>query len=125
MRNNLSFLIDERLSLYEHQSTVNPNLCLRFLFYISDIYSGMEKREKKNLYSQIPLVLPMPHFVIFYNGVEPQPDRQILRLSDLYTVKTEEWGLELEALIWSQASCSLFGMAASILVGRDTGSFFK
>ena len=29
--------------------------------------------------------------------MEPQPDRQILRLSDLYTVKTEEWGLELEA----------------------------
>lgn len=99
MRNDLSFLIDERLSLYEHQSTVNPNLCLRFLFYISDIYSGMAKREKRNLYSQIPLMIPMPHFVIFYNGVEPQPDRQILRLSDLYTVKTEGWGLELEAVM--------------------------
>ena len=38
MKNNLSFLIDDRLSLYEHQSTVNPNMPLRFLFYISDLY---------------------------------------------------------------------------------------
>lgn len=47
MKNDLSFLIDERLSLYEHQSTVNPNMPLRFLFYISDLYSGMLKRDKK------------------------------------------------------------------------------
>ena len=39
MKNDLSFLIDGRLSLYEHQSTKNPNLPLRFLLYISRLYS--------------------------------------------------------------------------------------
>ena len=34
MKNDLSFLIDARLSLYEHQSTYSPNLPLRFLFYL-------------------------------------------------------------------------------------------
>lgn len=99
MRNDLSFLIDERLSLYEHQSTVNPNLSLRFLFYISDLYSGMVKKEKKNLYGKKTLLIPTPCFVIFYNGVESQPDRQILKLSDLYTVKAEEKCLELTAVM--------------------------
>ena len=40
MHNDVSFLIDSRLSLYEHQSTYSPNLPLRYLFYISDLYSG-------------------------------------------------------------------------------------
>ena len=37
MKNDISFLIDARLSLYEHQSTYSPNLPLRFLFYLSDL----------------------------------------------------------------------------------------
>ncbi len=39
MHNDLSFLIDSRLSLYEHQSTYSPKLPLRYLFYISDLIS--------------------------------------------------------------------------------------
>ena len=97
MKNDLSFLIDDRLSLYEHQSTVNPNMPLRFLFYISDLYSGMTAEE--NLYGSKAAAIPTPCFVIFYNGAEPQPDRKILRLSDLYTVKTKEVQLELTAVL--------------------------
>ena len=41
MKNDVSFLIDGRLSLYEHQSTKNPNLPLRFLLYISHLYSRL------------------------------------------------------------------------------------
>ena len=40
MKNALSFIIDMRLALYEQQSTVNPNLPLRFLMYITDIYDS-------------------------------------------------------------------------------------
>ena len=97
MKNDLSFLIDDRLSLYEHQSTVNPNMPLRFFFYISDLYSGMTVEE--NLYSSRALSIPAPCFVIFYNGAEPQPDRKVLRLSDLYTVKPKEAQLELTAVL--------------------------
>ena len=35
---------------------------------------------------------------MFYNGLEEQPDRKILRLSDLYTIK-EEYSLELKAVM--------------------------
>ena len=97
MKNDLSFLIDDRLSLYEHQSTVNPNMPLRFLFYISDLYSGMTTEE--NFYGRKVLSISIPCFVIFYNGSEPQPDRKILRLSDLYTVRMKETQLELTAVL--------------------------
>ena len=48
MHNDVSFIIDSRLSLYEHQSTYSPNLPILYLFYFSDLYSKMTK--DSNLY---------------------------------------------------------------------------
>lgn len=45
------------------------------------------------------MLIPSPRFVIFYNGEEEQPDRKVLKLSDLYSVRGEEPGLELEAVM--------------------------
>lgn len=96
MRNDLSFIIDARLSLYEHQSTYSPNLPLRFLLYIANLFSSMTK--DANLYGTKPIELPSPRFVVFYNGLEEQPDTKILRLSELYTIK-EKCSLELTAVM--------------------------
>ena len=97
MRNDLSFLIDAQLSLYEHQSTYSPNLPLRFLLYLADLLSGMTRDE--NLYGRKKVEIPPPRFVVFYNGEEEQPDRKVLKLSDLYTVEEEEPKLEMEVLM--------------------------
>ena len=35
MKNDLAFILDTNLFLFEHQSTNNPNMPLRDLFYIS------------------------------------------------------------------------------------------
>ena len=94
MKNDLSFLIDTRLSLYEHQSMRNPNMPLRFLMYLSDLYSAMVKG--KNLYGTKRIPLPVPGFVVFYNGQAEQPDRETLYLSDSYMIKEEEVSLELK-----------------------------
>ena len=66
MKNDVSFLIDGRLSPYEHQSTKNPNLPLRFLLYISHLYSRLTV--KANLYGETIVRIPAPEFIIFYNG---------------------------------------------------------
>ena len=66
MKNDISFLIDARLSLYEHQSTYSPNLPLRFLFYLSDLYSGMTR--DANLYGTKKVQIPPPRCIVFYNG---------------------------------------------------------
>ena len=82
VKNDVSFIIDARLSLYEHQSTYSPNLPLRFLLYIASEYSGMTADE--NLYGTRTVLIPSPKFVIFYNGEQEQPERKILKLSDMY-----------------------------------------
>ena len=95
IKNDVSFLIDGRLSLYEHQSTYNPNLPLRFLLYIANQYASITK--DVNLYGTRLVEIPTPEFIIFYNGRKDCPDRQVLRLSDMYTVKEKSYKLELEA----------------------------
>ena len=97
MKNDVSFLIDGRLSLYEHQSTYNPNLPLRFLLYISKLYAGITK--DANLYGTKVVHLPSPEFVIFYNGEEEKPERMVLKLSDMYEIKSREAKLELQAVM--------------------------
>ena len=97
MKNDVSFLIDGRLSLYEHQSTKNPNLPLRFLLYISHLYSRLTV--KANLYGERIVQIPAPEFLIFYNGKDEMPERQLLKLSDMYSVKEENPKLELEATL--------------------------
>ena len=97
MKNDISFLIDGRLSLYEHQSTKNPNLPLRFLLYISHLYSRLTV--KANLYGERIVQIPAPEFIVFYNGKDEMPERQQLKLSDMYSVKEEKPKLELEATL--------------------------
>ena len=97
MENDLSFIIDMRLALYEQQSTVNPNPPLRFLMYIADIYSAYVK--DMNIYSSKKLQIPLPSFVIFYNGVQSQPDKSEFLLSELFHPTTDEPALELKAVM--------------------------
>lgn len=97
MENDLSFIIDMRLALYEQQSTVNPNLPLRFLMYITDIYSAYTK--DMNIYGSKKVQIPLPSFVIFYNGVKSQPDRTEFFLSELFHPTTDQPALELKAVM--------------------------
>ena len=97
MHNDISFVIDSRLTLYEHQSTYSPNLPLRYLMYISDLYSNMTKDE--NLYGTRKILLPAPKFVIFYNGIDEQPDMQELRLSDMFEIVDNIPSLDLRAVM--------------------------
>ena len=97
MSNDVSFIIDSRLSLYEHQSTYCPNIPLRFFHYLSDLYSGMIKA--KNIYGTKKIMIPPPHFVVFYNGPEKRDEIEVLKLSDLYEIQEEEVDLELNVVM--------------------------
>ena len=43
--------------------------------------------------------IPAPEFIVFYNGKDEMPERQLLKLSDMYSVKEENPKLELEATL--------------------------
>lgn len=96
MKNDVSFIIDSRLAFYEHQSTDNPNMPLRNLFYVACVYASLV--DGKNIYGSRLISLPNPKFVVFYNGKKDLPERSILRLSDAYEVSSEheETALELQ-----------------------------
>jgi hypothetical protein len=84
MKNDLSFLIDCNMNLYEHQSTVNPNMPLRGLLYLAQLYNKYVAKHNLNLFSTSALKIPVPQYVVFYNGTQEQPDEQILLLSELF-----------------------------------------
>ena len=59
----LAFIINTNIFLYEHQSTYNPNMPLRDLFYISSEYQKLV--DKRSLYSSTLQKIPAPRFVVF------------------------------------------------------------
>ena len=96
MKNDISCILDMRLQLYEHQSTVSENIPLRDLMYVARQY---EKRIiHKDIYRKKKIKLPTPRFIVFYNGVEKQPERKTYRLSDAFEIPEEEPQLELVVL---------------------------
>jgi len=93
MKNDLAFIIDTNLYLYEHQSTYNPNMPLRDLFYICSEYQKLV--DKKSLFSSTLQKIPAPNFIEFYNGSTVIADCTDLRLSSAFEHLTGEAKLEL------------------------------
>lgn len=93
-KNDMAFTVKNRvLVISEHQSTVNNNMPLRDIIYYS---RTMEKLiDSKALYRRKLIPIPTPEFFVFYNGDEPFPSEQILKLSDAYLDKSKSPMLEL------------------------------
>lgn len=97
MKNDLAFIINTNLFLYEHQSTYNPNMPLRDLFYISGEYQKLV--DLKSLYTSTRLRIPTPNFIVFYKGTEKNEDRWVEYLSESYENMSGEPNLELKVII--------------------------
>ena len=94
MKNDLAFIMDMNLYLYEHQLTYNSNIPLRNLFYIADEYQRLVVR--KSLYSTVIQKIPTPRFIVFYNGTKKVDDYNEFRLSSAYENPTDDPDLELK-----------------------------
>jgi len=93
--NDISFEIGGKLVvLIEHQSTINPNMALRFLHYISYVLEAMFKG--KNVFTGKRLSIPWPEFFVLYNGTSSFSDEQVIKLSDLFE-KPQSLGLPEKA----------------------------
>ena len=101
VRNDASFILDANLSLYEHQSTYCPNMPLRDLLYFASIIQKRIKAQKRDIYGGRILKIPVPHFVVFYNGKEDAPDQYDLRLSDAFEKETEDPEIELVCHVYN------------------------
>ena len=92
-KNDASFVFGQDLYMFEQQSSRNPNMPLRFLHYLSDVYRQMYNNS--DLHRSTTLKIPVPHFVTFYNGKQPLEAESILRLSDMYEKEIDCPELEL------------------------------
>jgi len=98
IRNDAAFILDANINIYEHQSTYNPNMPLRAFLYLASTLKSMLKN--KDLFGG-KLIIPTPHFVVFYNGVENRPDKEVLLLSDLFSHREDSPELELKCTVYN------------------------
>lgn len=97
MKNDVSFIVDCRMNLYEHQSTVNPNMPLRGLLYFSKLYETYVELHEIDVYSSTLQKLPTPRYIVFYNGMKEEVDKRVFRLSEAF--ENGEGCLECEATV--------------------------
>ena len=87
IKNDVSFLFNHDMNLYEHQSTYCPNIPLRGLGYFADLYKmhlGGEEASGERMYERRLLKIPAPKYYVFYNGTENADETEELHLSSAY-----------------------------------------
>ena len=100
MKNDVSFLFDKTLSLYEHQSTYNPNMPLRGFLYFADLYRQLIK-DNERIYSKNIVKIPAPRYIVFYNGNTKDMPESVkeLHLSDAFDMPVEQGKFEWTATL--------------------------
>ena len=84
MKNDVSFIISDELNLWEHQSTYNPNMPMRFFIYAAKLYEKYITGSDYYQYSRTLQHAPRPECICFYNGTAKQAEKKILKLSDAF-----------------------------------------
>lgn len=84
MKNDVAFIVYSDMSLYEQQSTFNPNMPVRGLMYAGKLYSKYIEQNDLNIYGSKSVKLPSPHYYVFYNGEQKHNDVEELKLSDTF-----------------------------------------
>ena len=97
MKNDVSCLIDSYLSLYEHQSTLNPNMPLRGLMYFGKMYSRYITENDLSIYPNNQVKVPTPQYYVFFNGDAEAPDRKVFYLSDAFEAPVRDGKYEWTA----------------------------
>ena len=84
IKNDVSFMIDGTINLYEHQSTKNENMPLRGFLYFARLFEKYLVEHDLDIFSSRIQKIPTPKYIVFYNGKEEEPDERLLKLSDAF-----------------------------------------
>ena len=97
MRNDVSFLVDSQMTLFEQQSTYNPNMPLRGLMYFAQLYQMHLTKLDKTLFRSTVVKIPNPEFIVFYNGQKKTGEVEYLKLSDAFEKEDKSGNFEWTA----------------------------
>jgi predicted transposase/invertase (TIGR01784 family) len=96
--NDISFVIDGKaVVLIEHQSTINKNIPLRMLSYITRTYEKI--CDPRSNYRSKMFRIPTPEFIVLYNGKEKLDDKTELKLSDMFERHGVDNPINLELIV--------------------------
>ena len=97
MKNDVGYILDGYLSLWEHQSTKNPNMPLRGFLYHAKMYEKYIKDRDIDIFSSALQRIPTPQYYVFYNGDSNAGDIETLKLSASFINPVEEGKFEWTA----------------------------
>jgi hypothetical protein len=100
MKNDVSLLINSYMPLWEHQSSYNPNMPVRGLMYFGSLYEAYIDKNNLNIYGPVPIRIPTPQYVVFYNGTDNLQPIMKLRLSDLFVHPDDSHEFEWTATMY-------------------------
>ena len=102
IKNDISFLLNNLMVvLIEHQTTINPNMPLRFLSYVDELYKRYTSTSHKKIYGDDLIKIPAPEFYVFYDGNDTSFEQQTLKLSDAFETHSDK--LELTVHVYNLA----------------------
>ena len=99
MHNDVSFLIDSQLTLYEHQRTTNQNMPLRGFFYFAQLYHKYLIDAEEQLTTSNIIKIPNPNYIVFYNGDTNRDEDYEMRLSDAFMIEDKSGKFEWTARV--------------------------
>ena len=103
LKNDISFMLDTLvMMLIEHQTTINPNMPVRLLNYVAELFKIYLEPEKRKMYSSSLIELPAPEFYVFYDGDDTSFEKHVLKLSDAFKAPSDK--LELIVHVYNLAT---------------------
>ena len=99
MKNDVAFILDSEMNLWEHQSTYNPNMPLRGFMYFGKLYDKYIVDTYRDIYRKKLVTIPTPKYVVFYNGEEKRPAVEKLKISDAFIKEDKSGDFEWTATV--------------------------
>ncbi|MDE6567617.1 MAG: hypothetical protein K2K70_07790 [Lachnospiraceae bacterium] len=61
----------------------------------------MIREQEYDLYGRKQIPIPTPKFVVFYNGLDQRPAKEVMHLSDAYEHQEENYSMDLECIAYN------------------------
>lgn len=101
MKNDVSIILDSYLSLWEQQSSYNPNMPIRGFMYFGNMYNRYIEENKLNIYGKKLIKIPTPKYIVLYNGTQDAPAVEKLKLSDAFINSNNSGEFEWTATVYN------------------------
>ena len=101
MKNDVALILDSYLSLWEQQSSYNPNMPIRGLMYFGQMYSKYIKTNSLNIYGKTLVKIPTPRYIVFYNGTRETIPVEYMKLSDSFINPDKSGDFEWTAVMYN------------------------